>query len=181
MWLDFSQDGKKHTQGRHVAFVRSQQRCFPKPYVAMRRAAYNSGKLRTRQSIGILECCLFLWFPGETTGCFWKLRREWVSWRHQKCLPQFWMAFSRGAKAHPILPVACLRADPPRVVGSMSESPCHAVTISGFFSKSAKFFQTLMAPSSREGEKQYEPVPWRCVHPISKTQMQGSGCLALLC
>lgn len=44
--------------------------------------------------------------------------------------------------------------DPPRVVGSMSESPCHAVTISGFFSKSAKFFQTLMAPSSRGGDRQ---------------------------
>lgn len=40
------------------------------------------------------------------------------------------------------------REHPPRVVGSMSESPCQAVTISGFFSKSAKFFQTLMAPSS---------------------------------
>lgn len=35
----------------------------------------------------------------------------------------------------------------PRVVGSMSERPCHAVTISGFF-WSAKFFQTLNAPSS---------------------------------
>ena len=42
---------------------------------------------------------------------------------------------------------------PPRVVGSMSESPCQAVTISGFFSKSAKFFQTLMAPSSWGEEK----------------------------
>lgn len=40
--------------------------------------------------------------------------------------------------------------DPPLVVGSMSESPCQAVTISGFFSKSAKFFQTRMAPSSGE-------------------------------
>lgn len=50
--------------------------------------------------------------------------------------------------------------DTPRVVGSMSESPCQAVTISGFFSKSAKFFQTLMAPSSW-GEKrgQSEPGP----------------------
>lgn len=38
--------------------------------------------------------------------------------------------------------------DPPRVVGSMSDSPCQAVTISGFFSRSAKFFHTLMAPSS---------------------------------
>lgn len=44
--------------------------------------------------------------------------------------------------------------DPPRVVGSMSDSPCQAVTISGFFSKSAKFFQTLMAPSSGEGKGQ---------------------------
>jgi hypothetical protein len=43
----------------------------------------------------------------------------------------------------------------PRVVGSMSESPCHAVTISGFFSKSAKFFQTLMAPSSEKGEMRH--------------------------
>lgn len=42
---------------------------------------------------------------------------------------------------------------PPRVVGSMSESPCQAVTISGFLSKSAKFFQTLMAPSSWGEEK----------------------------
>lgn len=32
----------------------------------------------------------------------------------------------------------------------MSESPCQAVTISGFFSRSAKFFQTRMAPSSGE-------------------------------
>lgn len=45
-------------------------------------------------------------------------------------------------------PPAGPREHPPRVVGSMSESPCQAVTISGFFSKSAKFFQTLMAPSS---------------------------------
>lgn len=44
--------------------------------------------------------------------------------------------------------------DPPRVVGSMSDSPCQAVTISGFFSRSAKFFQTLMAPSSGEGKGQ---------------------------
>lgn len=35
----------------------------------------------------------------------------------------------------------------PRVVGSISDSPCHAVTISGFF-WSAKFFQILNAPSS---------------------------------
>lgn len=34
------------------------------------------------------------------------------------------------------------------MLGSMSESPCQAVTISGFFSRSAKFFHTLMAPSS---------------------------------
>lgn len=44
---------------------------------------------------------------------------------------------------------------PPRVVGSMSESPCQAVTISGFFSKSAKFFQTLMAPSSWGDKRGY--------------------------
>ncbi len=37
----------------------------------------------------------------------------------------------------------------PLVVGSMSERPCHAVTISGFF-WSAKFFQIRNAPSSGE-------------------------------
>lgn len=37
----------------------------------------------------------------------------------------------------------------PRVVGSISERPCHAVTISGFF-WSAKFFQIRSAPSSGE-------------------------------
>lgn len=90
-----------HKEDTNVAFKRSQQPCFPKPYVAMPSAAYNLGKLRTWQGIGILEHYLFLWFPGETTGWLWKLRREWVSWRHQKCLPQFWMAFSRGAKGPP--------------------------------------------------------------------------------
>lgn len=50
--------------------MRSQQPCFPKPYMATRSTAYNSGKLRTWQSIGILECYLFLWFPGDTTGWF---------------------------------------------------------------------------------------------------------------
>lgn len=45
--------------------------------------------------------------------------------------------------------------DPPRVVGSMSDSPCQAVTISGFFSRSAKFFHTLMAPSSWGAERKH--------------------------
>ena len=49
---------------------------------------------------------------------------------------------------------------PPRVVGSMSESPCQAVTISGFFSKSAKFFQTLMAPSSWGDQRGYSEAAW---------------------
>lgn len=40
----------------------------------------------------------------------------------------------------------------PRVVGSISERPCHAVTISGFF-WSAKFFQMRSAPSSRRREE----------------------------
>lgn len=46
-----------------------------------------------------------------------------------------------------------LSGNPPRVVGSMSDSPCQAVTISGFFSRSAKFFHTLMAPSSWGAQK----------------------------
>lgn len=41
----------------------------------------------------------------------------------------------------------------PRVVGSMSDKPCQAVTISGFFSRSAKFFHTLIAPSSWRQDK----------------------------
>lgn len=45
----------------------------------------------------------------------------------------------------------------PRVVGSISERPCHAVTISGFF-WSAKFFQIRNAPSS--GERERERVGW---------------------
>lgn len=126
--------------GHHVAFMRSQQPCFPKPYVATHSAAYNLGKLRTWQSLGILERYLFLWFPGDTTGWFWKLRREWVSWRHQKCLSQFWKAFSQEAKAHLILSVACLRADhldgllprskgPPDTISSMSTSLTHLVLL----------------------------------------------------
>lgn len=53
-----------------------------------------------------------------------------------------------GEDVAPCPPPFPAAPDPPRVVGSMSESPCQAVTISGFFSRSAKFFQTRMAPSS---------------------------------